>query len=211
MDFYLVRTKVRGSENLSLAHVPKRPLLSRWSFLVYYTSFILVTLPLTPLIWTTIRRWIGRSAATILIIVLFLAAILFAFKVIRVLIKRNQWNWWRGSVLVACFLIFFQFFRFVDTPVEQIHFFEYGFLSFLACRCAESTWPRLEYWLLRFAVWGFAVVFGTLDEWIQYMLPNRVGDIRDVGLNALAALFGLVIVSLLKNPLPCKKSSTTKT
>ena len=130
--FCLGGIKVREGENLSLARVPKRPLFSRWSFLAYYTSFILVTLPLTPLLWTFIRRWIGRSATTIVTIVLFLAAILFIYKVIWFLIKRNQWNWWKGCALAACILVFFQFFWLVDTPIEQIHFFEYGFLSFLA-------------------------------------------------------------------------------
>ena len=35
------------------------------------------------------------------------------------------------------------------------------------------------------------VLLGWLDEGIQWLLPNRVYDIRDVGFNALAAVMAV--------------------
>ena len=161
--------------------------------------------------WVPIRREFGRPAVVTMTVLLILAAIWVFFKGVRVLIDQNQWRWWKGGILAVCFLIFFQFFWIVDTLIEQIHFFEYGFFSYLTYRCMNSTWPRLEFWPLRFAVLGLSMGVGILDERIQYLLPNRVGEIRDVGLNILAAFLGLVITGLMEDPRRREKLSHVQT
>ena len=52
---------------------------------------------------------------------------------------------------------------------------------------------------MRTATVGLAASVGLLDEAIQYLLPNRFGDIRDVGFNLLAGVMGLVITTLLQD------------
>ena len=52
----------------------------------------------------------------------------------------------------------------------------------------------------------FVVAVGCVDELIQWWLPNRVGDWRDVGMNALAGTLGVAMgvslggVQLLPGP-----------
>ena len=36
-----------------------------------------------------------------------------------------------------------------------------------------------------------------LDEGIQYLLPNRVGDLQDVSLNIVSGVLGLTITGLI--------------
>ncbi len=73
--------------------------------------------------------------------------------------------------------------------VERIHVLAYGLL---ACLFARALAPRRDpsTWLLAFLA---AALVGILDEWVQWLVPTRVGDVRDVGLNAGAALPGLLI------------------
>lgn len=73
--------------------------------------------------------------------------------------------------------------------VERIHVLAYGLLAFLFARAFA---PRRDpsTWLLAFLA---TALFGILDEWVQWLVPTRVGDLRDVGLNAGAALPGLLL------------------
>ena len=60
--------------------------------------------------------------------------------------------------------------------VERVHFVEYGLITFLFYR----VWrPRDDASMLVLPlVAGLAV--GTLEEWLQWFIPGRVGDMRDV-------------------------------
>ncbi len=82
-------------------------------------------------------------------------------------------------------------------PAERTHLFEYGLLAILI---GEALHERREGRGGLAAPVG-AVVLATLvgwgDEAIQSLLPGRVYDLRDVGINAIAAagatLAGLVL------------------
>ncbi|WP_423243987.1 VanZ family protein [Candidatus Seongchinamella marina] len=43
----------------------------------------------------------------------------------------------------------------------------------------------------------FAISVGMIDETIQWYLPNRVGDPRDVAFNTVAAILGIWIGKIL--------------
>src|SRR4249920_3371237 len=77
--------------------------------------------------------------------------------------------------------------------VERFHFAEYGFLALLYYRVwrDRSTAAAL--------LFGFLAVFmvGTLDEGIQWFVPLRVGEWRDVLLNSIAIICGLAFGAAL--------------
>jgi hypothetical protein len=72
--------------------------------------------------------------------------------------------------------------------VERVHFVEYGLITFLFYR----VWrPRDDASMLVLPlIAGLAV--GTLEEWLQWFIPGRVGDMRDVFLNIVAIICGLL-------------------
>lgn len=79
-------------------------------------------------------------------------------------------------------------------PEEKIHLLEYGVLAFLifrALRLDINERPAF-FWAL---VLGF--LFGWGDEGIQYLLPNRYYQLKDVLLNGLGCVFGLAFTRLL--------------
>ena len=72
--------------------------------------------------------------------------------------------------------------------VERVHFVEYGLITLLFYR----VWrPRgdISMFVLPLVA-GIAV--GTLEEWLQWFIPGRVGDMRDVFLNVVAIVCGLL-------------------
>ena len=81
--------------------------------------------------------------------------------------------------------------------VERVHFIEFGLIAVLFYR----VWRRVGdlSTLILPLLCGFIV--GTLDEWLQWFIPYRVGEMHDVFLN-LAALAGGVLFGIALEPPP---------
>lgn len=79
-------------------------------------------------------------------------------------------------------------------PEERIHFVQYGLMALLARgACAWTMKPRGAF----IAALALASAAGYVDELIQGLLPDRVYDLRDVAINAVAALLALVVDEVL--------------
>ena len=75
----------------------------------------------------------------------------------------------------------------VDT-VERFHFVEYGLIALLFYRAFRPA-QDLSIILLPIVA---GLIVGTFEEWLQWFIPGRVGDMRDVFLNGAAILCGLL-------------------
>lgn len=73
----------------------------------------------------------------------------------------------------------------LERPEERLHFVEYGILGILAFKAFGKGFKKVMIAIL------FVLLIGTLDEIIQFILPNRVGDIRDVIFNAIGGSLGV--------------------
>lgn len=80
--------------------------------------------------------------------------------------------------------------------VERVHFIEYGTIAFLFYRAFRPLGGPAA--LLVPAV--AALTVGTLDEWLQWFIPNRVGEARDVFLNLVAIGCGVAFGAALDPP-----------
>ena len=80
--------------------------------------------------------------------------------------------------------------------VERVHFVEYGIIALLFYRAWR---PRAD--LSMFVLPLLAgIAVGTLEEWLQWFIPGRVGDIRDVFLNCVALACGLLFSAGIDPP-----------
>ena len=79
--------------------------------------------------------------------------------------------------------------------VEAFHFVEYGVVAYMFYRACRSR-PDLSG--VTFAACAGLVV-GVADEWVQWFVPERVGELHDVALNAVAVGCGL-LVSMAVHP-----------
>lgn len=80
--------------------------------------------------------------------------------------------------------------------VERVHFVEYGLIAVLFYR----VWRRAgdASTLVLPILCGFIV--GTLDEWLQWFIPYRVGEMHDVVLNFTALVCGVLFGVALEPP-----------
>ncbi|XCN71855.1 MAG: VanZ family protein [Candidatus Electrothrix aestuarii] len=83
-------------------------------------------------------------------------------------------------------------------PEERLHFLTYGFAGWLICWSLEATSffstpsqkNKILIWLVPcLLVW----LAGGTDELIQWWLPNRVFDVRDIIFNATAGITGIAL------------------
>ncbi|MEO7795763.1 MAG: VanZ family protein [Thermoanaerobaculia bacterium] len=84
------------------------------------------------------------------------------------------------------------------VPEERIHFLQYGLLALL-CRQALA-WHLQPRGQLLGAV-ALASAAGVLDELLQGVTPERVCDMRDMIINAVAALLAIIAEEALHNRL----------
>ena len=79
----------------------------------------------------------------------------------------------------------------MHVPVEKIHFIEYGILSLMLYKAFFTD--RSDFTIFLKAL-CFGYLIGLLDEFIQYLLPNRFGEIIDTIWNGLSV--GLIQLSI---------------
>ena len=75
-----------------------------------------------------------------------------------------------------------------SNAVERFHFLEYGLITWLFYRAWR---PLGDASILILPVLAGLMV-GTAEEWLQWFIPNRVGEIRDIFLNLAAIASGLL-------------------
>jgi hypothetical protein len=91
------------------------------------------------------------------------------------------------------------------NAVERVHFVEYGLIAFLFYRASlprslgeggrHAADPSIVVLPL---LAGFAV--GTVDEWLQWFIPVRVGEAHDVFLNLASLTCGVLFALALQPP-----------
>ncbi len=72
--------------------------------------------------------------------------------------------------------------------VQHFHFIEYGLITYLFYR----AWRPLEDASIVILPALAGLIVGTADEWLQWFIPNRVGELNDIFLNGIAIACGLV-------------------
>jgi hypothetical protein len=128
-----------------------------------------------------------------------LVGLAVAFSAVRRIRERRLA---RFSLIAAAVAIAVVFTRLTGSSVpavaavEHFHFVQYGFITWLFYRAWRKRGDAASLVLPVAA----AFVFGVAEEWWQWFLPARVGELRDVLLNTVAIACGLMISVALSPP-----------
>jgi VanZ family protein len=77
-----------------------------------------------------------------------------------------------------------------QNAVERFHFVSFGLITFLFYRAAHTR-PEADGSLIVVPMIA-ALTAGTADEWFQWFIPGRYGEIRDIFLNGSAIAAGVL-------------------
>lgn len=110
--------------------------------------------------------------------------------------------WVRDVLVLMAITIGATYARAVNTGnpdvdlVEAFHFVEYGVVTWLFYRVWRRR-PDVSAIVLTVCA---ALAVGIADEWVQWLVPGRVGEIHDVLLNAVAIICGLLVSMAIDPP-----------
>jgi len=103
--------------------------------------------------------------------------------------RRGRREIWVALAVVSAY--FMTWVR-IETSEERTHLFEYGLVAVLVYQALLERVRNGRQVPAPYAVSVAATaLLGLFDEGIQWLLPERFFDIRDVGFNALAALMAV--------------------
>lgn len=94
----------------------------------------------------------------------------------------------------------------LEIPEERFHLLQYGILSLLCSRALPNSLHGIRRHLLAFMLVCLA---GAGDELIQWLRPNRVGDLRDIAINAIAALLAQSLIAITASSATTVKPAVT--
>jgi hypothetical protein len=147
-----------------------------------------------------LREWAGTQFAMLMAILVFGAiGLAMVYALVRI---KGQWQL-RYAALAVALAIGIGYGLVSRTgnadvdAVERFHFVEYGLITALFYRAFR---PAADGTLLIVPILAGLIV-GTLEEWLQWFIPVRVGEVRDVLLNGFAIGCGLLF-SLGLDPPP---------
>lgn len=166
-----------------------------WGWVGLWTIVVYGTLYIARPVSAVFRRGIPNYGIFVNTIVLFLAV--EALLIIYSLYKSGFFK--KGYTLILLFAavtIYALVISQVRLAEEKIHFIEYGLLSFLVYRALRIDIKGWWVYLLSFTL---VFILGWVDEGIQYLLPNRIYDIRDVVMNGVGGVIGLVFIFIVEN------------
>jgi len=163
----------------------KRPREAEWlSWLIAgsWAACILVTIPLARVVSTLVADTIGHHAFIWLTVLCIVGAVLWG---LGALSRRRP-----PPAAYACLTIFggnllWLTWTLRGNPVEAFHLVQYGILSMLVYRALLHRYTDGGVFVLSVLL---TTMVGILDEWVQWLIPERYWGLRDVGINFTAAL-----------------------
>jgi uncharacterized membrane protein YccC len=145
-----------------------------------------------PKLW---ERFIQRLGIFANYFAAFILSFSGALIVLYLIVNRKSFYNFFWLIILA--LIYIWGLNSLKLPIEKMHFVEYGLLSVLLFRALRYNMRGKSIYLNS----GIAVFcLGLLDEGIQYILPNRVYEVKDVIINTIAGMLGLFVIGLCFQP-----------
>jgi hypothetical protein len=132
-------------------------------------------------------------------------AIIFYTFIFKLKVREiSQYIWLISGISIYTYYIM----ELKSSPEEAIHFLEYGLLPYFIFRALSH---RIKDWTVYISTLLYVALIGISDEFLQWLMPHRVWDFRDIGFNIMAG--GIFIISLWKGirpeiiSMPVKKDS----
>lgn len=158
--------------------------LNAWLWVLLCSLAIFFTIPVARSIQKVISHTVGRGFFTyfaVFVVAFGLAVLLYLFVFKYKIRKISQYTW----LVICAGLYIFLTIKLNKYPEEAIHLIEFGLLSYF-------IFNALQYKIRDRAIYIITILMvlfiGTTDEFIQWMVPNRVWDFKDIGINVLGGL-----------------------
>lgn len=157
-------------------------------FIIIYVLFIYATLPFMRPVLNYLIENFGKSNLSILVNTVLVSTLLLSIFTLK---KTFKFEAYKIGLAVTLFIVGLSIMLVYDRPEERLHFVEYGLLGYMIyfVLLKEISMPSI-------ATIFLVSLIGMGDETIQHFLPNRVGDLRDIFMNSVGGLLGVLVARL---------------
>lgn len=162
--------------------IPGSSRAGRWLAVAAVTAAIYASLPFGPAVWRAFRILVGPVERWAALLVGATVAAALGWHLRDRMRRVSSVGW---SLLAVVFVFYVAGFTLSSlTPAEKTHFLYYGLLAWVVYRAlaVDVDPPALE-----IATVLVVTCLGLGDEAVQYVLPRRFFEWKDVGLNAISA------------------------
>lgn len=162
---------------------PKESRATSWLFACSWALIVYMAVPFARRIQLFVTDHWGRALFTYLVLSILILALARACMILAR--RRPSLRWWNVACLGAVGLAYGVFaISLRDAPEEALHLVEYGGLSLLVFRAVSH---RVRDPSIYATTWVITTIFGVFDELLQFLVPQRYWDFRDIAINASAA------------------------
>ncbi len=159
---------------------PKEPEWRSWLYAAVWSCVIFCTIPFARKFGDIIKEHIGHGFFLFATVAGVIAAGILAFTTLRRRsLPLSAYGWLLGILTV--FIGYAYYLRHI--PVEPIHVLEYGILGLLVYRALVHRIRDYSVYVIAMLIVG---LIGVIDEYIQWVIPSRVFDLRDIRTNVIA-------------------------
>lgn len=159
-----------------------------WSWVGLAVVIVFSTIPLARSLRDLVDASVGRELFLYLVAALVLVGAVYAFRNLRRRALPPGAYLWLGLVFLLFAIAIYQL---REIPEEALHVAEYGLLGLLVFRA-------LAHDLRDYAIYpaGALIVgiIGIADEYIQWVVPSRFFDLRDILINFIAGCLAQVAI-----------------
>jgi hypothetical protein len=179
-----------------------RRIILDWLWVILCAAVIFFTVPMARKIQSFVTALAGRSFFGYFVLFAAAATFLGLFYILYFRLKIRAIPNYIWLVLISVTYVYFTL-KLWPNPEEAVHFIEYGLLGFFLYRALRHNIRDNSIYLVAFLIGS---IVGTFDEILQWVVPQRYFDLRDVGLNALSSgLFQILLWKGVRPKLPSTK------
>lgn len=160
-----------------------------WALAVLYIAFVYSTIPVMPAVWEVLREYTEGSIRYLGILAVAGVAVALIVQVWR-RVGLTRWAPYLALLLIApVYVVLLN--RYALFPSERLHLVEYGFMGSFLFRALRFDLSERRAYIASFLI---TVLVGIGDECVQWILPQRFFEVKDIQLNALSGCLGLLLL-----------------
>jgi choline-sulfatase len=173
-----------------------------WLAAILYVGFVYSTISLMPKVWKILSAYTQGTIRYIGILAVVLVGVAILWQTWRRVGKRT----WKPYVVLGCIGLVYGYLlkEYTVFPSERLHLVEYGFVGYFFFKALSIDFSNRHAYIASFVL---TVLVGVGDECIQWVLPQRFFELKDVQLNAISGGLGLLLLRFVLDSGEDKKTN----
>ena len=185
-----------------MTSIKTQKIVLSWLWVTLCVLAIFFTVPLARKIQNLVTTLAGRSFFGYFVLFATAAMFLVLGYILYFRLNIRAISNYIWLVLISAIYVYFTL-KLWANPEEAIHFIQYGLLGFFLFRAFRHHIGDKNIYFVAFLL---GTLIGIFDEILQWIVPGRYFDLRDVGLNALSSgLFQILLCKGVRPKLPYDK------